>query len=147
MPTTKVTVFFRPKGATYEPYQTQVDGYIALEAISKGFVKMGYELVKTEGDVKSLPGWTKAPGGQAEALTINDAWNSLCVGTMFLTAPYSANRPDDWMEAKGQSLSQAEYPELYKMLGQCYGLGDGEGTFNLPTVPDSYGLPTIIKVK
>lgn len=55
-----VTVFFRPKGATYEPYQTQVDGYIALEALAKGLQKMGYEIVKREGDQSTLPGWTKA---------------------------------------------------------------------------------------
>lgn len=41
--------------------------------------------------------------------------------------------PDGWLEANGQSVLRADYPELFAKIGTTYGLGDDDpNTFNLP---------------
>jgi len=39
--------------------------------------------------------------------------------------------PEGWAMCNGQTLSIAEYPELYSLIGMTYG-GDGQTTFALP---------------
>jgi microcystin-dependent protein len=40
--------------------------------------------------------------------------------------------PDNWMLADGRELLRVEYPDLYDVIGDLYGAGDGTTTFNIP---------------
>lgn len=42
--------------------------------------------------------------------------------------------PDCWAWASGQDVSRATYADLYTVLGDAYGNGDGSTTFNLPNM-------------
>lgn len=41
---------------------------------------------------------------------------------------------DNWLIARGQFVSRAEYPELFAVIGETYGAGDGVTTFRLPSL-------------
>lgn len=45
---------------------------------------------------------------------------------------YGNTPPKDFMFADGSEISREEYPELFAIIGETYGVGDGETTFNLP---------------
>jgi prepilin-type N-terminal cleavage/methylation domain-containing protein len=46
---------------------------------------------------------------------------------------YTANTtPAGWLEANGQAVSRAAYPELFAEVGTTFGSGNGTTTFNLP---------------
>ena len=45
---------------------------------------------------------------------------------------YGNTPPEDFMFADGSEISREEYPELFAIIGETYGVGDGETTFNLP---------------
>lgn len=53
------------------------------------------------------------------------------VGTILA---YSANGtiPSGYLLCDGSAVSRAIYPDLFNLLGDTYGAGDGETTFNLP---------------
>lgn len=40
--------------------------------------------------------------------------------------------PADWLLCNGQAVSRTDYEELFEVLGETYGSGDGSKTFNLP---------------
>ena len=40
--------------------------------------------------------------------------------------------PTGWLYCSGQEVSRDTYPQLYALLGDTYGSGDGSTTFNLP---------------
>ena len=40
--------------------------------------------------------------------------------------------PDGFMFADGSAISRTEYAKLFELIGETYGSGDGETTFNLP---------------
>jgi hypothetical protein len=40
--------------------------------------------------------------------------------------------PENSLVCNGQAVLREEYPELFEILGERYGAGDGETTFNLP---------------
>lgn len=40
--------------------------------------------------------------------------------------------PSGWVSCDGRALSRKDYEELYKILGDQYGSGDGQSTFNIP---------------
>ncbi|XLQ20013.1 MAG: tail fiber protein [Candidatus Moraniibacteriota bacterium] len=40
--------------------------------------------------------------------------------------------PPGWLEADGAEASRTAYPDLYAVLGDMYGDGDGSSTFNVP---------------
>ena len=79
------------------------------------------------------------PGLSAENLNllqdnIQDAISETAGGTpigsgmdYFGTVP-----PDNYLFADGSAISRTEYSELFKIIGETYGNGDGETTFNLP---------------
>ena len=53
------------------------------------------------------------------------------VGTILA---YSANGaiPSGYLLCDGSAVSRAIYPDLFNLLGETYGAGDGDNTFNLP---------------
>lgn len=44
----------------------------------------------------------------------------------------AAAAPDGWLLCQGQAISRAEHAELFALLGETYGAGDGATTFHLP---------------
>lgn len=54
------------------------------------------------------------------------------VGSVILYA--GQDIPREWMLCDGTALSRTLYPALYRALGVQSGSGDGETTFNLPTL-------------
>lgn len=53
----------------------------------------------------------------------------LPVGTLLVTG---ANPPDGWLICDGQTVSREEYSRLFDAVGEAFGSGDGQTTFNLP---------------
>ena len=39
-----------------------------------------------------------------------------------------------WLECNGQSLVREEFPELFAIISEQFGAGDGQKTFNLPSI-------------
>lgn len=45
---------------------------------------------------------------------------------------YGTVAPTNYMFADGSAISRTEYSELFAIIGETYGAGDGSTTFNLP---------------
>lgn len=55
--------------------------------------------------------------------------------------------PDDWGICDGAEMERAVYPRLFEVLGEKFGPGDGETTFNLPDLPGPQpGIRYIIRL-
>lgn len=46
--------------------------------------------------------------------------------------------PDGWLLCDGSAVSRTDYAELYAVIGDTYGAGDGTSTFNLPDLIDKF---------
>ena len=55
---------------------------------------------------------------------------SLPVGV--IQAYAGSNIPSGWRFCDGSEISRLEYSELFSVIGETYGIGDGSTTFNLP---------------
>lgn len=50
-----------------------------------------------------------------------------------MVTPYSgATAPSGWLLCDGEEVSRASYADLFNVIGETYGAGDGSTTFNLP---------------
>ncbi len=65
--------------------------------------------------------------------------------------------PDGWLLCDGSAVSRTDYADLYAVIGDTYGAGDGSTTFNVPNLVDKFiqgnatsgtvktaGLPNIV---
>jgi len=52
------------------------------------------------------------------------------VGSVVMFA--SATAPQGWLTCDGSAVSRTDYADLYAVIGDTYGAGDGSTTFNLP---------------
>lgn len=46
--------------------------------------------------------------------------------------------PEGWLLCDGSAISRTDYAELYSVIGDTYGDGDGSTTFNLPNLIDKF---------
>ena len=46
--------------------------------------------------------------------------------------------PDGWLLCDGSAISRTDYADLYAVIGDTYGAGDGTTTFNLPDLADRF---------
>jgi microcystin-dependent protein len=46
--------------------------------------------------------------------------------------------PDGWLLCDGSAVSRTDYADLYSVIGDTYGAGDGSTTFNLPNLTDKF---------
>jgi len=76
--------------------------------------------LEVEGDLKVT--------GDIDAEIIDNL--KLPPGIIFPFAGQSA--PDGYLICAGQEVSRIEYAQLFGVIGELYGSGDGETTFNLP---------------
>lgn len=52
---------------------------------------------------------------------------------------YAGNTlPNGWLLCDGSAVSRTDYAELYSVIGDTYGSGDGSTTFNLPNLVDKF---------
>lgn len=64
--------------------------------------------------------------------------------------PYAMDTaPNGYLTCDGSAVSRAAYPDLYTLLGDKYGWGNGSTTFNLPNLKSRmpYGVETANKVQ
>ncbi len=75
-------------------------------------------------------------------LSGSNTGNSIPVGTILPHArAWSGTVPAGFLLANGRSMIQADYAELYNVIGDNYGTGDGSGlTFSLPNLTGG-GMP------
>ena len=65
-----------------------------------------------------------------DSSAINTAPKDLPTGILL---PYAGTAsPDGWMLCNGQEVSRETYANLFTVIGDSYGIGDGSTTFNLP---------------
>ncbi len=54
-----------------------------------------------------------------------------------IIVPYASDTaPDGWLLCDGTAVSRTEYSELFDVIGESYGAGDGVTTFALPNEPN-----------
>lgn len=46
--------------------------------------------------------------------------------------------PQGWLLCDGSAVSRTDYADLYAVIGDTYGAGDGTSTFNLPNLTDKF---------
>lgn len=52
---------------------------------------------------------------------------------------YAGNStPAGWLLCDGSAVSRTTYARLFEVIGETYGSGDGESTFNLPNLIDKF---------
>ena len=82
---------------------------------------------------------------------VNHILKLIAGGTLFADTPVGtinayggASAPDGWMLCQGQAISRTDYAELFAIIGERFGTGDGSTTFNVPdmreSVPKGAGL-------
>ena len=65
-----------------------------------------------------------------DSSAINTAPKDLPTGILL---PYARTAsPDGWLLCPGQEISRETYSNLFIVIGDSYGIGDGSTTFNLP---------------
>lgn len=55
-----------------------------------------------------------------------------------VTAFAGATTPTGWLLCDGSAVSRTDYADLYAVIGDTYGAGDGSTTFNLPNLVDKF---------
>lgn len=60
--------------------------------------------------------------------------DTLPIGAMVPSALSTA--PEGWLLCDGSEVSRTDYSELFHVIGESYGAGDGETTFTLPNEPN-----------
>ncbi len=78
----------------------------------------------------SPPGIGYATGG---ATSSTSSGATCTMGQITLFAQVGAYVPNNYVVAKGQTLSIASWPTLFALIGTTYG-GDGKSTFKLPSI-------------
>ena len=125
-----------------EPELTTVDAL--LEAIADGT-----ENVATKEDLEDylpLSGGT-VDGDLAVTGSVTAGVGLPPVGSV--TAFAGSTTPDGWLLCDGSAVSRTDYADLYAVIGDTYGDGDGSTTFNLPNLTDKFiqGNSTVGTVK
>jgi len=65
------------------------------------------------------------------------------VGSVIMSLIQPEGAVDPWLFADGRAVDRKTYSELFKIIGEQYGAGDGATTFVLPDMRDKilYGTP------
>ena len=83
------------------------------------------EEMKVDGDLKVTGGVVFS-----DSTSLHTAPKDLPTGILL---PYAGTAsPDGWMLCNGQEVSREAYANLFAVIGDSYGIGDGNTTFNLP---------------
>ena len=60
------------------------------------------------------------------------------IPTGIVQAFAGATTPQGWLLCDGSAVSRTDYADLYAVIGDTYGAGDGSTTFNLPNLVDKF---------
>ena len=60
------------------------------------------------------------------------------IPTGIVQAFAGSTTPTGWLLCDGSAVSRTDYAELYSVIGDTYGAGDGTTTFNLPNLADKF---------
>ena len=60
------------------------------------------------------------------------------IPTGIVQAFAGATTPQGWLLCDGSAVSRTDYADLYAVIGDTYGAGDGVDTFNLPDLADKF---------
>jgi len=82
------------------------------------------KLSNTDGDT----GWTDVAGGSVG--------ERLAIGTILSYT--GAEAPMGYLLCDGQEVSRTDYADLFAVIGETYGAGDGTTTFNVPNLSDKF---------
>lgn len=63
---------------------------------------------------------------------------SILVPTGCVQAFAGSTTPQGWLLCDGSAVSRTDYADLYAVVGDTYGTGDGSTTFNLPNLVDKF---------
>lgn len=73
---------------------------------------------------------------KGEVYDIEAYENPIPTGSIFPFAGITA--PEGFLLCNGQEVSRFTYAKLYEVIGDTYGAGDGETTFDLPNLIDRF---------
>ena len=62
------------------------------------------------------------------------------MGSGAIIAFAGSDAPEDWLLCDGDAVSRTEYKALFDVIGEAYGGGDGNTTFNLPDLRGRFPL-------
>ncbi len=62
------------------------------------------------------------------------------MGSGAIVAFVGSDAPEDWLLCDGDAVSRTEYKALFDVIGEAYGAGDGNATFNLPDLRGRFPL-------
>lgn len=79
-----------------------------------------YNTVTDTVRVRTAAGWQNLGGGGAAS------------PSGAINAYAGATAPSGWLLCDGEEVSRASYADLFNVIGETYGAGDGSTTFNLP---------------
>lgn len=60
------------------------------------------------------------------------------IPTGIVQAFAGSNTPQGWLLCDGSAVSRTDYADLYAVIGDTYGAGDGTSTFNVPNLTDKF---------
>lgn len=60
------------------------------------------------------------------------------IGSIVMWAGGSADVPAEWKLCDGSAISRTTYSDLYTLLGNTFGAGNGSTTFNIPDMRDRF---------
>lgn len=60
------------------------------------------------------------------------------IPTGIVQAFAGSTTPQGWLLCDGSAISRTDYADLYAVIGDTYGAGDGSTTFNLPNLVDKF---------
>ena len=72
------------------------------------------------------------PGRQRAAFQADQLSSTVPAGAM--TAYAAASAPSGWLLCNGAAVSRSTYSDLYGVVGDTYGNGNGSTTFNVPDI-------------
>lgn len=109
--------------------KTAIDNSVAsVKAVS-------YGVVQTLTDAEKVQ--ARANIGAPSPTDISNAVNAVApIGSYIYFAGSSV--PDHYLLCNGAAVSRTDYADLYAVIGDTYGSGDGSTTFNLPNLVDKF---------
>lgn len=122
------------------PYAVNQSYDVRIEVFDKFAVAAGQTFIAT---AKIYMNWATSGMGVGKywekgALDVNgDVYSSgilLSTPIGSVTQFAGATAPTGWLLCQGQAVSRTTYADLYALIGNTYGAGNGTSTFNLPNL-------------
>ncbi len=110
----------------------QVSQEVAAEAdaAEQAATAAGLSATAAQQSADAAEGWADAAQAAADATAAIAVEGRVPVGSLLDYAGAAA--PAGWLLCNGQNVSRATYAELFAVLGETFGAGDGSTTFGLP---------------